>query len=684
MTSAASPLLHAAAAVLCLAWAALMLLSRRGSAPLLAACAAMASAWAVAVAMHQQTPLEGLPGLFEVLRGATCFVVLLLLCRQWAGVGALAWRLAGLGLAITALALLALLPGLAEWTLPGLGSPLLLPRLGLALLVVLMAENLYRNADETARWHIVLPCIALGGLGGFDLVLYGHAVLTRALSPVLLDARAVLTALAMPLLAVAALRDRRRLVREPPVSRHFVFHGATLMVVGTFLLGIAAASEALRQFAAPWSHTAQAALVAGAMMALLVGLSAVSLRSRLRRLLVDHFFSARYDYRHEWLRCVATLAAPEAEMAADRRAIRALADPVDSPAGMLLLRGNGEAMQWAGSWNAPAAQLNAAEQEVLAHLLRDDAVASDALEPGLGRILPGAWLLAPLHHPREGLMGCVLLARPRAAFIVDDEVFELLRTLGREVAMFLAERRAAEQLADQAGLQAYAGRFAFVAHDVKNVASQLTLLLANAQDNIAYPEFQQDMLLTVGAAADRIKTLIARLQAPQTTPPQHARAHAGFAPLPRLQRLAARQQHRVMVDDEAGAAVLVTMPPEDFDTAIVHLLDNAVEASPPSLPVRLRLLREGGALALQIIDHGKGMDAAFMRDVLFRPLASGKPRGCGIGAWQAQQLLRQSGGELEVQSAPGQGTTMRLLLPWVPPPTAKPALPAMSDMQAWP
>ena len=250
--------------------------------------------------------------------------------------------------------------------------------------------------------------------------------------------------------------------------------------------------------------------------------------------------------------------------------------------------------------------------------------------------------------------------------------------------MFLAERRAAEQLADQAGLQAYAGRFAFVAHDVKNVASQLTLLLANAQDNIADPEFQQDMLLTVGAAADRIKTLIARLQAPQTTPSQHARAHAGFAPLPRLQRLAARQQHRVMVDDEAGAAVLVTMPPDDFDTAIVHLLDNAVEASPPSLPVRLRLLREGGALALQIIDHGKGMDAAFMRDVLFRPLASGKPRGCGIGAWQAQQLLRQSGGELEVQSAPGQGTTMRLLLPWVPPPTAKPALPAMSDMQAWP
>jgi len=530
----------------------------------------------------------------------------------------------------------------------------------------------------------VLPCIALGGLGAFDLVLYGHATLTRALSPVLLDARVVLTALAMPLLAIAALRDRRRVVKEPPVSRHFVFHGATLMVAGTFLLGIGAASEALRQFAAPWSHTAQAALIAGGVMALLVGLSAVSMRSRLRRLLVDHFFRARYDYRHEWLRCVATLAAPEAEMAADCRAIRALADPVDSPAGVLLLRGDGAAMEWAGSWNVPGTRLNPADQEALAHVLQDGAVASEAQAAGLAGIMPGAWLLAPLHHPREGLMGCVLLARPRAAFVLDDEVFELLRTLGREVAMFLAERRAAEQLADQAGLQAYAGRFAFVAHDVKNVASQLTLLLANAEDNIADPEFQQDMLLTVGAAADRIKTLIARLRAPQTAEPSPSPACIGFAPLPRLKRLAAKQQHPVMVDDDGGAAVLVTMPPEDFDAAIVHLLDNAVEASPATLPVRLRLRREGGALALHIIDRGKGMDAAFVRDVLFRPLASGKPRGCGIGAWQAQQLLRQSGGDLAVQTAPGQGTTMRLLLPYVPTAMREPRIPALSDSHAWP
>ena len=673
MTGVASPLLHAGAALLCFAWAALMLLSRRGSAPLLAACAAMAGAWAAAVALQPEAPLDGVAGLFEVLRNATWFVVLLLLCRQSAGVGALAWRLAAVGLAVTLLALLALLPALAMWTLPGLGSPLLLPRLGLALLVVLMAENLYRNAAESARWHVVLPCIALGGVGAFDLLLYADAALSRQVSAMLLDARAVLTALAVPLLAIAALRDRRRLVREPPVSRHFVFHGATLMVAGTFLLGIGAASEALRQFATPWSRAAQAALIAGGIMALLVALSAMSVRSRLRRLLVDHFFHARYDYRREWLRCVATLSSPEAEMAADRRAIRALADAVDSPAGILMLRGDGGAMEWAGGWNAPVARLSAAEQAALADALRDGgvvaaheeaapraAVLQGLLPATLASMLPALWLVAPLHHPREGLMGCVLLARPRAAFVLDDEVFELLGTLGREVAMFLAERRAAEQLADQAGVQAYAGRFAFVAHDVKNVASQLTLLLANAEDHIADPDFQRDMLLTVGAAAERINTLLARLRAPSSTP---AKAAPCFEPLPRLRRLAATLRHPVVIDDDDAATGLVAMPPDDFDSAVAHLLDNAIEASPATLPIRLRLRDDGTRLELRIIDRGVGMEAGFVRDVLFRPLATAKPRGSGIGAWQARQLLRQAGGDLEVLTAPGRGTTMRLLLP---------------------
>jgi len=681
----ASAMVHGGSALICFAWTFLVLAAGRGRmALLLAGSAAAAAVWAAAVALTPDAALGGIAGFFEVLRSAVWLAVLVVLCRQIGGERAagLARNLGLLGLVLTLLAVATLHPAvLAVLTEPKLGSPVLLPRLALALLVVLVAENLYRNAPEAARWHVVLPCIALGGLGGFDLVLYGSAALTRDFSPALIDARAVLTALAAALLAIAAVRDRRSR-RDLPVSREFVFHGATLMVAGTFLLGIGAASEALRQWGEPWARVAQIAVVGAAIMALAVAVSAHSVRSRLRRAVADQFFRARYDYRREWLHCIATLSLPEVEAASDVRAVRALADAVDSPAGILLLRETNEAaaasqpLRWAGGWNAPAATLQpAAETEILAALRDGDWVA----DPGADEMaatrafFPALWLAVPLMHHRDGVVGVVLIARPRAPFALDGEVFDLLRMLGREVAMFLAERRGAERLAEQAQLQAYARRFAFVAHDVKTVASQLTLLLGNAATHISDPEFQQDMLLTVRASADRINTLIARLRAPVDAPPQDAWTE----PLPRLRALAARRAHRVEIEVDGAPPGRIAMAPEHFDSAVTHLLDNAAEACPRDEPVRLRLGQEGHRPVLEITDHGPGMTADFVRDALFRPLATSKPRGDGIGAWQARELLRRAGGDLEVVTAPGRGTTMRLL--FAPAPTDAAQKPAFAD-----
>jgi putative PEP-CTERM system histidine kinase len=661
----ASSLLHGGSAVLCTAWTVLILAVGRGRhAAMLAACTAVAALWAAGVAMQPGPGITGWAAGLEVLRDAVWFAVLLLLCRAVAGPRAIALRGVGLlGLTVAALAAASLVPGVADaLTLPALGPTALLPRLALALLVVLMAENLYRNAPEAARWHVVLPCIALGGLAALDVVLYADAVLSRRFSPVLMDARAVLVAIAAPLLAVAAVRGRR-LRRELPVSRDFAFHGATLMVAGTFLLAVGAASEALRGLGEPWVGIAQTAMLAAALMAAAVALSARSVRSRLRRAIADPFFRARYDYRREWLRCIATLSLPHA--AADERAVRALADPVDSPAGLLLLRETPDApLRWAGGWNAGAGVLAREDEAELVEALRNGqwvAEPGPQALPGARALLPGLWLIIPLTHHRDGLIGAVLLARPRAPFALDREVFDLLRMLGREVAMFLAERRGAERLAEQAPLEAYARRFAFVAHDVKTVAHQLTMLLDNADTHISDPEFQADMLLTVRASADRINTLIARLRAQPEG--MATEAPAGTDPLTRLRALAQARAHPVEITHDHDIPPRVAMAQEQFDSAVTHLLDNAAEAGPPGAPIRLRLLREGPRLILEIADDGPGMTEDFVREALFRPLATSKPHGNGIGAWQARELLRRAGGELDVVSSPGRGTTMRLWLP---------------------
>nr|WP_207191575.1 XrtA/PEP-CTERM system histidine kinase PrsK [Paracraurococcus ruber] len=668
--------MHAGAAAVCLAWTVLVLSTGRGrAAHLLAAACGVAALWAGAVALAPKEPLLGLAGWLEILRWLVWLGVLLFLFRRIAGDRArrLARIFLGAALLAAGIAGLALLRPVAGPLAEELGPAVLLARLTLPLLVVLTAENLFRTADEAERWHVGLPAIALGGLSAYDVLLYADAALTRGFSFVLLDSRAALTALITPLLAIAAVRDGRWR-RDPPVSRQVVFHGATLVVAGAFLLAVGALGEGLRRFDVEWGATAQASLLAAALIGLLAAASSRSVRSYLRSLVVDHFFTARYDYRREWLRCVEVLSAgddhaPHGRVSAERRSIRAIADAVDSPAGLLLRRDPGEGgLRWAGSWNLPAEHLDLPTGDPFLGLLgAGEAVleldpADPAVRP-LVRAYGSLWLAVPLPHGRDGLAGAVLLAPPRAPFKLDREVRELLRTLGHEVAMFLAERRAAERLVDERRLQDYAKRFAFVAHDVKTVSSQLSLLLANAEDNLADPEFQHDMLLTVRAAATRIDALIHRLGQPGDVPVAAvAEEAATVAPLERLRVLAAGRPYPVQVEGE-GTGPLAAIAPARFDSAVGHLMNNAADASPAGEPVRIRVLAEGRQVVVEVVDRGPGMTPEFIRDELFRPLSTSKRRGSGIGAWQARELLREAGGDLAVVSRPGAGTTMRLLLP---------------------
>ena len=108
----------------------------------------------------------------------------------------------------------------------------------------------------------------------------------------------------------------------------------------------------------------------------------------------------------------------------------------------------------------------------------------------------------------------------------------------------------------------------------------------------------------------------------------------------------------------------VAIGPGAFDAVMTHLLDNAVEAAGPAAPIRIVLCREPRQILLDIVDHGPGMSPDFVRDELFRPFRTSKREGSGIGAFQARELLREAGGDLIVLSRPGEGTTMRMLLPY--------------------
>jgi signal transduction histidine kinase len=112
------------------------------------------------------------------------------------------------------------------------------------------------------------------------------------------------------------------------------------------------------------------------------------------------------------------------------------------------------------------------------------------------------------------------------------------------------------------------------------------------------------------------------------------------------------EQHRVLAD------------PERLGMVIEHILRNAQEATHASGAVSVSACRQAQYVCLSVRDTGVGMDEHFLRERLFKPFDSTKGvKGMGIGAYQAREYLRTLGGDMEVESAVGAGTTVRMLLP---------------------
>ena len=130
---------------------------------------------------------------------------------------------------------------------------------------------------------------------------------------------------------------------------------------------------------------------------------------------------------------------------------------------------------------------------------------------------------------------------------------------------------------------------------------------------------------------------------------------------PRLRR-AAGEGVDLLIEGPA-APLELALDPVGLEAALVALVRNAVEArgsGPASVAVRLAETVE--AAEVSVIDMGHGMDAE-TRARAIEPFFTTRPGQAGLGLSEAHAFARQSGGRLELESAPGEGTTVRLVLP---------------------
>jgi putative PEP-CTERM system histidine kinase len=538
-------------------------------------------------------------------------------------------------------------------------------RILLAVSGFLLLENLYRNALPESRWHINLLTIGIGLLFIFDILLYADAALFHSVSPALFASRPLIDCLAAPLLALSVSRNRRWLV-DIRVSRNVIFHSSTLLISGIFLLAIGVAGEVLRDIGVTWGPVLEITLIFGALVFVAVAFTSGRARSELRVFLVQNFFRSRYDYRKVWLGFIGTLSNPSfSGEQLQARVIRAVADTVDSPAGGLWLRDDDNtAFSPVASWNLPRGGQPVDPE--FAKAFRDGQWIVEISRSGDGIIpealarVQRAWLAVPLSHLGR-LIGFILLTEPRAAMTLNWENYELLRIVSRQVASYLSEEQAARQLVEARHLQDYSQRFAFVVHDIKNVVSQLSMMLANGEKHADDPEFQRDVLETVRHSVASMNKMLAQLRANR-----EAEATEFIVPVVVVGEVLQAWQPKKQVDihfhsDEGTARVKIARDKLEF--ALRHLLDNAAEVSANGAEISIEVRHGAGKVTIDIADAGAGMTADFIAHQLFQPFRSTKSEGYGIGAYQARELMRSARGDLLVLSEAGQGTIMRIVLP---------------------
>ncbi|MDR3088078.1 MAG: PEP-CTERM system histidine kinase PrsK [Azoarcus sp.] len=547
-----------------------------------------------------------------------------------------------------------------------------------AILGLVLIEQLYRSISQDVRWLLKPICMGLGAVYIFELYLFADAFLFGHPSPVIWIVRGPAHALVVPLLAISAARNPSWSLRIS-LSHSAVFHTAALGLCGGYLIAVAVIGWYVRKYNDEWGQALQLILLFAALVLLTVFMSSPAQRAKLRVFLNKHLFLYRYDYRIEWLRFTRSLSTANGQIDLAQAVISALANLVESPAGVLWLRtGVGRTGDYAvyARFNHSAPDVSEPADSALLNFMltqewiinleeyrRNPSSYSGLIFPDwLAKYFPDAWLLIPLIGG-TGVIGFVLLSAPRTRFEVNWEVRDLLKTAQHQAASDLERMLVIEDLLEARKFESFTRMSAFVVHDLKNLVAQLSLMLRNAERHKDNPEFQADMLETVAHVEAKMRRLMAQLQEKRSIDPARAINLAQALEKVRFAKRDARPVVQLDISPEAHA-FMVLAHSERLERVIGHIVQNAVEATSENGSVNVTLVRVGKERARIVVeDTGCGMSQNFIRAHLSRPFETTKTGGMGIGVFETRQYIRELGGEVLYESTEGVGTRVVIELP---------------------
>jgi putative PEP-CTERM system histidine kinase len=543
-----------------------------------------------------------------------------------------------------------------------------------AVVVLTHGEATLRASSGAARWQIKFLVLGMGAFFGVQVFLHSQVLLDSWIRTTLFPLGSLSVLVASALVMVSIVRRRKSPV-SVFVSKTNFFGSVSLLVVAVYLLAVAGLVDVIRAIAgnnlAPF-----VAFVLG-----LVALAAVFLSSELQHrakgILNRYFQRPAYDYRGVWeaftrntgsVLEIAPLCAGITKTAAETFGCSVATVWLVTPGpgeDKLSLGGSTavseeRARKVLGELDGGRALIEVTAANVSKPLDLSLEKTSDAANK-LFAEMEARYAVALLGGGDEPIGFLTLNERiTKEPFGVEE--LSLFKTLGDQSAAALENRNLTLELQRAKEMETFQTLTTFFVHDLKNLASRLSLSMQNLPAHFDKPEFRKDLLETMARSVDKIDTMTSRLSSiSKGMELEPAECDVNALVIETLSGLNGTM--KAELTNELGELPLIHLDRDQIQKVLTNLILNAQDAAGDAGHIRVSTSRENGWVLVCVRDDGCGMSKEFMASSLFKPFQTTKKQGLGIGLFHCKKIVEAHGGRIEVESERGEGASFRVLLP---------------------
>jgi putative PEP-CTERM system histidine kinase len=575
-------------------------------------------------------------------------------------------------------------PGLqpGQWSLPlsGLGKILQAYLLCTSVFILFNLERTIRSSIGRMRWQIKFMALGVGGLFALRLYIASQNLLWSSVDTGFGPIHALALLAACVLFAISLSRGRSLNV-DIYLSTTTLQNSLTIILAGIYLLAVGVLARFTRYASPSGSLPLDAFIVFIALTFLAVLLLSNRLRRKMRMFVSRHFRRPVYDYRTVWMdvteRTKSLLDVQELSTAVSRM----ISETVDIlSVSVWLVDETSRKMSLGGS-----TALSGLDARLI-----DKAGKSAPEFINFVRKTPG-WVDLDTHdfqwpkqimksapeffreyriryaiglHAGGELVGIMTLNDDRVGNekTLSDEDIALIEALAAQLSASLLNARLSARLRHAKELETFQTVSTFFVHDLKNLASRLSLTMQNLPGNFDSPEFRADTLRVISTSLAKIDDMCSRL----TMLRQNIELKMDTCDLSRVVA-------KTLEDFAVGLKTelkqdLKPLPKTQMDSdqiqkVLTNLIINAKEAVNGNGIIEVATIHEENTVGFLVRDNGCGMSEEFIQKSLFKPFKTTKKKGLGIGLFHSKLIVEAHRGTFEVNSSVGSGTEFRVLLP---------------------